>query len=250
MRKANKKQEQKEPKNYTNEELENAYIETKDINARVLLNTERINRAKTALLKIKTGYDLEKFVNQYEWSAVFAENNFQLVNEDFNIHCSKDILTFFNKKILLDFILLKTTSASGHNGLIENTNENNLLILNNFIRKITSKEELTLSLQELQTFIKQPMFITDKDKNTMKGVNKKNEQTNNNNPTNTETGTGTDRKDTDRPNGMANGKFGRYRTNECTDSNRTRDTLDDHLRKPPGADVIEDDSEFDENGGE
>lgn len=241
----------KEPKDYTDKELENIYVETENVEKRVQLNKERILRAKNELFKIKTGYDLEKFVGQFEWSAVYADNTYQLVNEDFNVHSSKDILNLFNKKILLDSIIYKTTSASGHNGLLENINENNFIILNNIIRKITNKEQLTLSMKEFETFLKQPSFITDNDKQQLqKGAETENDKTNNHKSTNTETRTSTDRKGADRPNGLVGGKFKRNRTNEFADSHRTGDTLDDHLRKPPGADFIEDDSEFDEDWDE
>lgn len=229
----------------SDEELEKQFQESIDIEERVELDKERIRRAKDILLNVKNGYDIEKFLNMFHWSTTYKDNVFHLVNEDYNIQNSQEVMVLLNKKLLVDAILAKTTDISGHNKLIENLNEKNLIIVNNILQHTTNSNSFTLSMQELKKFVSEPCLLTEKEIEALKGESK-NDGTENTKQTNTRERESTDRQAPDRPSRMADRDRQWSRAYDSEDENTGRKYIDEYLQPPASADIIEDDSEVEE----
>lgn len=228
-----------------NEELENQFQNSTDIEERILLDKERIRRAKVILLNVKNGYDIEKFLSMFPWSALYKDKTFHLVNADYNIHNTQEVMVLLNKKLLVDAIVAKTTDISGHNKLIENLNEKNLIIVNNILQHTTNSNSFTLSMQELKKFVSEPCLLTEKEIEALKGESK-NDSTKNTEQTNTRERESTDRQAPDRPSRVADRDNRRSRAYDSEDENNGRNDIDEYLRTPASADLLCDDSEVEE----
>lgn len=228
----------------SDEELEKQFQDSTDMEKRVSLDKERIRRAKEILLNVKNGYDIEKFLNMFHWSATYKDNVFHLVNEDYNIQNSQEVMVLLNKKLLVDAILAKTTDISGHNKLIENLNEKNLIIVNNILQHTTNSNSFTLSMQELKKFVSEPCLLTTKEIEALKGES--NDNTENRKQANAGKRESTDRQAPDRPSRMADRDRQWSRAYDSEDENNGRNDFDEYLQPPASADIIEDDSEVEE----
>lgn len=235
----------KEIAKLTNEELENQFQDSTDIEERILLNNERISRAKEILLKVNNGYDIEKFLSMFPWSALYKDKTFHLVNEDFNIHNTQEVMVLLNKKLLVDAIVAKTTDVSGHNKLLDNLNEKNLIIVNNILQHTTNSNSFTLSMQELKKFVSEPCLLTENEILALKGVST-NDSTKNTEQTHTRERESTDRQAPDRPSRVADRNNRRSRAYDCEDENNGRNDIDEYLRTPASADLLCNDSEVEE----
>ena len=226
------------------EELEKQFQESIDMEERVSLDNERIRRAKEVLLNVKNGYDIGKFLDMFDWSAIYKENMFNLLNEDYNIHNSQEVMFLLNKKLLVDAILVKTTSIDGHNKLIENICEKNLIIVNNILQHTTNSNSFVLSMQELKKFVSEPCLLTTKEIEALKGES--NDNTENRKQANAGKRESTDRQAPDRPSRMADRDRQWSRAYDSEDENNGRKYIDEYLQPPASADIIEDDSEVEE----
>lgn len=228
----------------SDEELEKQFQESIDIEERVELDKERIRRAKEILLNVKNGYDIAKFLGMFHWSATYKDNVFHLVNEDYNIQNSQEVMVLLNKKLLVDAILAKTTNENGHNKLIENLNGENLIIVNNILQHTTNSNSFVLSMQELKKFVSEPCLLTTKEIEALKGES--NDNTENRKQANAGKRESTDRQAPDRPSRMADRDRQWSRAYDSEDENNGRNDFDEYLQPPASADIIEDDSEVEE----
>ena len=150
----------------SNDELDARYKKCKDEKEKERIKKEERKRATTFLETSKQTYNIDCFINNYEWDVVYTGHIFCLCNDKLGIVDRNTLIHVLNKKLMLDAIIARTTKDDQYSPILEQLirqNGKTLLYINSEISKCTNSNKYEMGIREAHLLCLCPSILKDKD---------------------------------------------------------------------------------------